>query len=355
MKEKILFIMPTQYGYNTGIYHYCESALKEFSVFYVGIHDGKSTFQTAGTNIIYVSPWSVKKFWNTIKMLRCVYKLNREHHFKKVFVNSFTLCSLVLLFLPRNKVIMDIRTSFVLGKYKTGLLNWFLHMESKGFKYVSVISYGVGEYLNIKSSKCRLLPIGARMDKYFQHDFSEINLLYVGTFYDRYIEKTVEGVALFLKKYPDVSLKYSIIGMGSEEEKKRICSAISNNGLENKVILISEKRHKELEPYYESHNVGVSYIPMTTYYDCQPPTKTFEYLANGMVVLGTATAENKKVINKENGVLMETDKVEDFTKGLETILNNQNLYDSRHIYQDALQYSWENIAHKYLMPLIDLT
>jgi len=39
------------------------------------------------------------------------------------------------------------------------------------------------------------------------------------------------------------------------------------------------------------------------YYDCQPATKTFEYILSGMVCIATSTYENKKLINNINGVL----------------------------------------------------
>lgn len=62
--------------------------------------------------------------------------------------------------------------------------------------------------------------------------------------------------------------------------------------------------NKDLEPYFEQANVGISFVPMTDHYDAQPATKTFEYSNSGLYVLGTATTENKKSIDN-NGVLIQ--------------------------------------------------
>lgn len=44
------------------------------------------------------------------------------------------------------------------------------------------------------------------------------------------------------------------------------------------------------------------YVPITDYYEYQPPTKTFEYVLSGLLCLATATSSNKEVITEEKVV-----------------------------------------------------
>ena len=86
---------------------------------------------------------------------------------------------------------------------------------------------------------------------------------------------------------------------------------------------------------------------MTPYFDCQPPTKTFEYLLSGMPVIATATYENSLVVNDGNGVLIN-DTADSFCEGLEKLANNRVVYNSEKILTTCKQYTWENIIHNDL-------
>jgi glycosyltransferase involved in cell wall biosynthesis len=209
------------------------------------------------------------------------------------------------------------------------------------------------DFLRLSKAKCELLPLGGERVDFVQKEHANISLLYVGTFYDRYIEKTIEGFALFNKQHPEINITYTIIGMGTSYEIKNIQNAIKNNAIEKKVTYVGEKRYEELHPYYHSHNIGVSYIPLTSYYDCQPPTKTYEYLLNGMIVLATPTSENKKVINQSNGILLKSDSTNDFMHGLEALSLSITNFDFENIHNEAQQYSWEQIVEQFLIPIIE--
>lgn len=350
-KENILFIIPAQYGYHTDPYEYCECLVEKYNVFYVGLDNNKPKRISDKVNVYSLIP-NQYIIWR-LTLFLFVLKLIRKQHFKKVFIYSFPLCSLFLLIVPRQIMIMDIRTSFIEGKYKTKLLNLLLRIESSFFKHISVISDGVVDFLHLNKSKCKLLPLGGKDVGFCERSDNTLALLYVGTFYDRYIEKTVEGLAVFFKQNPGVIVRYTIIGMGTDEEKQRILDAIRLNNIEKFVQFVGEKRHEELVPYFQTHNVGVSYIPLTDYYDCQPPTKTYEYLLNTMIVLATPTYENRKVINDLNGVLLDGDRPVDFANAVTKLLQKSGQFNMNKIYNDARQYSWQNIVEQYLLPIVN--
>lgn len=351
MKKNILFIAPVQYGYNTDFYNYCELLSAIYNVSYLGFDMGKPIRESQSVNVklLNLSPF---RFWR-FTMLKEVWHLKKKQNYDRVILYYFPLCSLFLLLFSKKIVVMDVRTSFIEGKVKSKLLNRLLSIESRLFCKISVISWGVADFLRLDKTKCKLLPLGGDDVSYSPKRNDSVDLLYVGTFYDRYIEKTIEGLSLYLKNHPSHKVHYTIVGFGTKEDIEKIMKAIHSNHLENFVSFVGERRHKELVPFFTTHNVGVSYIPLTDYYDCQPPTKTYEYLLNSMIVLATPTTENIKVINKSNGVLMNGDSPEDFALGIEQTRDCLRTVDFKLIYNESQQYTWNNIVKKYLLPIID--
>lgn len=352
IRKNILFIVPTQYGYHTDSYKYCELLAEEYNVFYLGLFMDKPIRESKKVNVSLVKAGRFL-FWR-YALLKKALSLSKKNQFDKIFIYSFSLCSLFILLFPRKKMIMDIRTSFIEGRVKSWILNKILCLESRLFSHVSVISWGVIDFLSINRKKCYLLPLGGEDVPCYDKEMNTISLLYVGTFYDRHIEKTIEGLGLFKQQNPDIEIDYTIIGMGSETEVGKILDAIAAYGLEDVVYYVGEKRYEELVPFYKKHNVGISYIPLTNYYDCQPPTKTYEYLLNTMVVLATPTTENKKVINETNGIVLAGDSAKDFADGIRLLYEKRQSFDLCKVYMNARKYSWNNIVNDYLIKIVEI-
>jgi hypothetical protein len=107
-----------------------------------------------------------------------------------------------------------------------------------------------------------------------------------------------------------------------------------------------------LSIFFDQCNIGVSYVPIIDYYDCQPLTKTFKYLLSGMRVIATNTSENENVIGPTNGVLIG-DAPEAFCVVLKVIYEKRNLFDSAEIRRRASGYTWEGIVRKNLLPYLE--
>ena len=71
-----------------------------------------------------------------------------------------------------------------------------------------------------------------------------------------------------------------------------------------------------------------------------------------MIVLATGTKENKKVIGKENGFIID-DEIKDIADGLQYIYNNRYNYSSEIIQKKSQKYSWENIIKSNLNSYIE--
>ena len=213
---------------------------------------------------------------------------------------------------------------------------------------MTVISKSLAEKLFI-SHKSHVLPLGADIISLVNKSFDNIHLLYVGTLYNRNIDETIHGFKKFYDIYKDkVPVTYTIIGSGVRSEEANLKKIVFNYGLTKVVNITGRIPHIKLKSYFDTANIGVTYIPLTDYYDCQPVTKNFEYLLSGMPVIATHTSENRKVINQDNGVLIG-DSAENFYVGLETIFIKRHLFCSEKIRNKSVKYSWKNIVQNNLI------
>ena len=223
-----------------------------------------------------------------------------------------------------------------------------MRKECLRFDTVSVISEGVKARLGL--DKASILPLGADeisvVPKHFDGPFS---LLYVGSL-DRDILKTVQGFHQFLKLHPEIPMHYDIIGHGYRQMDE-VRDYVAENGLWDFVTMHGRIPHTQLQPFFDKCNIGVSFVPMTEYYDNQPATKTFEYVFSGLFTIATGTAANKEVITGENGCIIR-DTAEDFCAALEMLAKHGAKYDSERIRQSLRDYAWPNIVDKSLRPII---
>jgi glycosyltransferase involved in cell wall biosynthesis len=143
-----------------------------------------------------------------------------------------------------------------------------------------------------------------------------------------------------------IHISYTIVGDGTDDEVKNMKNNIEKLNLSNVVNMVGRVPFDALNTYFDNHNVGVSFVPITDYFDVQPVTKTFDYLLSGMPVLATATYENKLVINAVNGVLIR-DSSEDFFDGLEEIFKMRKYYSSEKIRSSVSHYHWDKIVSEF--------
>jgi len=220
--------------------------------------------------------------------------------------------------------------------------NFILKNESSFFKSKSIISKGLRDRFNFQRNTF-ILPLGASPVYVNRKPTDKIFLLYIGTFADRRMEDTIEGLGLFIKQHPEADVHYTIIGNGWRNEVDQINEKIAELGLENLVELKGYIPFSELMHYYEKANVGVSYVPITPFYEYQPVTKTFEYLMSGLPVIATDTFENRQIINSQNGILIR-DNPESFAMSLSQIYNERKIYDEQSVRNSVAAYEWEKIV-----------
>lgn len=339
--EKLLIIHRKQFGYHTDSYKLALNLQEDFEITFLCFDSGFDKFECESVNVKYVdnNGMFLKRF---ITFIIAAAKEQRRKSYQYVFLNYFPLCCL-LRFLS-NTMVLDFRTGSVRkNRFRRLFDDGLASFESLFFNRVTVISEGLRQLLRISKKKAFILPLGADVLSTINKQFDSPRLFYIGTFNNRQLEKTLEGVALYLKEHPNKKLEYHIVGSGFRGEDEALKKQVKMLGLQNCVTFYGAKKHTEVQGLFDSCNIGVSFVPITPYFDHQPPTKTFEYAMAGMAVLATATSENKKIINDDNGILHQ-DTPEAFCQGLELCVKNFPTLNSVSIKKTVESNSWSIIS-----------
>ncbi len=350
--KKLLFINPGHIKSITDVYSYCLYLKDQYDITYIGFQENQYENEFTDINLVYLKGYG-NNFINKYLFFKTILKYNKLNKYDFIFINYFKGVSLLRLFGFKH-IYLDIRSSYI---NRNSILRYFFNklilFESLFFHNITVISEGVKNLLCLPK-RTIILPLGANFVKN-NNISSGFKLLYIGTFYERNIENTIIAFSRFIKKSNITNnqiASYTIIGYGSELEIQKIISIIEKCGMSNYIFYKGFIRYPELNYYLINHNVGISYIPITNYFNYQPPTKTYEYLMNGLVVIATNTYENKKIINRENGILINDD-IDNIYNGINFIFYNLNSFNSSFIQKNSYKYSWEYIINDYLRPIID--
>lgn len=348
--NNILIVNKEQYGYHIDTYKYCTYLSGEFNIKYICWDEDKSRITTDGVSCVYL-----KREGNVINRFRILLNsINQEisqNNFDVVFVVYFPGCSILRLLNPNAVFNMDIRTIAVTeNKIKNILLDKLLKFESLIFKNISVISEETGKQVKIKDFF--VLPLGGDCLVTSDISLKNLNLIYVGTLSNRNILNLVVGFHAYIKNYPLERIStLTIIGDGINNELQILNKYINDNALNDLVFTTGYIQNNKLGSYVEKASCGVSYVPITPYFQNQPPTKTYEYLLSGLPVIATNTLANAKIVNSSNGILIQ-DNVEAISKGIFEISKRLDLYDSNQIKKGMEKSLWKNIVMEILRPYL---
>ena len=349
---RVVILNAKQFGYHLDTYYYCKHGRDALDIAYLGFEGERPGVELEGVDVKYVSRKG-SKFTRFLRWLRATIREARNDY-DVIFIGYFPGCSLVRLMNPRKTCVLDIRTGSVASlRPKRVLADWLLRAEAKLFRHVTVISHSLAEKLRLPESKTHVLPLGADPIETHSKSFDRLDLLYVGTFNGRQLERTILGFERFHREFGrNVPLTYTIVGDGLRHERETLSSVISQLKLEGIVKLPGFVHHDHLKPYWERCNVGVSFVPVNDIYDAQPPTKTFEYILAGMPLIATATTENKRVVSPQNGTLIE-DTERGFYEGLKEIYLSRQEFRSEEIRRTADDHHWEKIVTGNLCPYLE--
>ena len=353
MMEKLLIINKEPFGYHVDTYKYCQYLKNLYNITYICIEPSSKIESFENIKVKYIPNKYPRIIKGILFLLVCLWTILFFRG--KIFVVcSPDFAGKLKKILFWKKMILDIRT---LSVDKNENIREKQDLEIKKicdlYEHVSIISEGLREKLDLDKSKSGILPLGADIISNTCKKFDKKKLLYVGTLYGRDIEKTVYGFALFNQKYPDNNFSYDIIGSGFSNEQEEIQSIINENNLQEKIKLHGFIPNNKLDYFFDNCNIGVAFVPQTSYYEYQPSTKIYEYVLSGLFCIATSTCSNKELINDNNGILIQ-DSPESFAEVLEGIYLKKNAIDSKIIRNTLIDCTWEKIVNDKLIPILNI-
>ena len=348
-KKKLLIVDKHQFGYLTDVYQWCKYLSSIYDITVISADVGDSKFSIPGVRVFLVNfklPRTIRALLFILTALIYVAQCNGV-----ILVEYFQGCSILKKVFRWKRMMVDVRTLSVSpDKAHRDNYNKRLQKDLKDFDEVIAISEGVIKQMNI--SNVHLLPLGADCISMIPKTYNdELRLLYVGTFRWRNLEDTIEGVKLFHESNPTIKISYDMVGAGEVGQVEKFKLLAKELGLEHIITLHGQIPYTELKPFFDKCNIGISYVPMTDYYDCQPPTKTYEYILSGLFCIATATTSNRELITRDNGLLIK-DNAKDFALGLEQYLKIKNDLNDTLIRQSLADSTWKRIVADKLLPIL---
>ncbi len=341
---KILFVCMSQFGRLVDTYAYCRNLRSRNEITYICWDYGFPKQYVNNVNVIYVSRIG-NKFRRYLRFKRIIFDEMLRQDFDVCHITNYLGCSLLKIFSKRTIFIYDIRSGAVnTSKWKRALRDWARKTEALCFKYKTIVSESLASKYGM-SSGFAVITVGSDVRYLKSKFFEKLQFLYIGVLGNRRIEDTIDGFVKSRTKYPELIEKYTIIVKGTRAEIDKISLKVLRLGATGYIKILGEVPYKELDRHLETHNIGIAYVPITEYYNNQPTTKIFDYMLSGLVVLSTATKENKRVMTKDNGVLV-LDNVEGVCKGIDAIVINKGNYNSDKIRSSVENFTWERISEK---------
>lgn len=348
-------ISPDQFGYHTDDYYRAYYARNEFDVIVLCYDHGKEKIDLVGVTVHYIPYYNKKRFRNELNLYFEIKRLIPIEKIEIVITRFFLLCfSYKLLLEKRLKWILDIRTGAVSSNAKKRwIYNSLLRISTKFYKNISIISESLAKELKLKDYS--VIPLGGKalVNKDNVIDsITELNFIYVGVFDDRNLDIVLQAFCTFYRAYfPVVSTKLTIVGYANSENEERKIVEIIQANKDVPINFVGRVPNNRLEKYFMMSNIGISFVPITPWFNLQPPTKTFEYVVNGMVCLATETYENKLVIKSNNGVLVQ-DNEASVLEGMIKVFELRDSFSRKKIMDQSRIYTWESVYKHTLSKLL---
>lgn len=347
--NKLLIISRYQFGYHTDVYNWCKYLKDQYQITVI-TPISRAEIRENGVNAIYSFTTRVKVLDYLIFVITCIKGIINFDGI--IVVDYYKGASILKRLFPQKKMILDIRTLSVnTDKQKREEENIRLLQCARRYDHVTIISDGIRKKLGIDDKDSSVLPLGADGFNTSEKSYSVIRLLYVGTFYNRDLHKTIIGLKLFKEKYPSADITYEVVGSGWKNEEQELKELVAELALEEYVHFRGYISQDKLNPYFEKCNIGVSFVPLVDYYEYQPVTKSYEYVLSGLYTIATNTYANQQVINETNGILIQ-DTPESFAGALENIYLKRGSLNSELVKSSLQGCTWKQIVTDQFLPVL---
>lgn len=170
------------------------------------------------------------------------------------------------------------------------------------------------------------------------------NLIYMGS-----LEKWA-GVQLAIKgfsKLLDLGIDTNLLIAGEGTYEPNLRKLVKKLGLEQKVIFLGRVKHIELPELLAKTKLGIITFERSSLTALAHPIKLVEYLASGLVIVGSNFGEIKRAI-KESGAGVAVKNDTEFANKVKELFINDQLYREyqKNAQKYAHDYEWEKLFDK---------
>jgi glycosyltransferase involved in cell wall biosynthesis len=351
-KQGLLIIDKAPFGCLTDSYKWCQYLRDDYDITFICLDSTeREKLVMDGVDVRYVSSRGSRTMRGVRYMLYVLWFL--LFYRGKIMVVYFPGVDVFKRIFFWKKMNLDIRTLSVYDdEVRNRQYDAKLRKTCDLYEHITLISEGIRDKLGLDISKTSILPLGSDVISQAPKQFNSLNLLYVGTFTNRNLDVTLKGLAKYIDETGERTIHYHIVGDGEGDILARMKKiAYDELVLNDNVTFYGRVAHHQLTPFFDKCNVGVSFVPMTEYYEYQPPTKTYEYVLSGLYCIATATHSNKQLIDSRNGVLIKDDE-NSFANALIEIYNNRENIKEQEIRESLKDSTWENIVKNILKPIL---
>jgi glycosyltransferase involved in cell wall biosynthesis len=373
MRKRIVFPYIFRFKEYPIIFEYCTALQKRgFEVYYIGIADEEEDFMSEeGVHVTHFRRSAVSSALKYASHFRDRVK-NISPQLVHVFHFRWSFLLPVITFFAY-RFLLDVRTVHVVNKkgrhsITTPLKNLLTWFESWFYRYAIALTPSIKRMLSPSYKNIPVIPLGANLQKFNapgkpdirrqvrqDEGFKDTHIVffYSGTLNPvRKIDITIQAFAELCKAIDNV---YFVLA-GDDKDNPHIIGKLADLarslGVKDKVYFKGFVQYEPLIKYHQAFDIGLCFVPQTTYYDDQPPTKLFEYMAAGLVVIATGTSANRQVITDQVNGFICNDDVESLWKCmLEIVMKFQGVKD--HVTAEALKtvagYSWDHIIEQYVL------
>lgn len=146
------------------------------------------------------------------------------------------------------------------------------------------------------------------------------------------------------------NIRLFFVGAGAELAQLKELSQELRLG--DKLVFTGFVGYNAVPEYLKMADVGISYIPINDFLDCQPSLKTIEYLAAGLPVIVTNTAGNRLFVKHGYNGLLVNDDENNVAEAITSLATNTKLRRqfANNSHSSVSNFDWMLIVKDQLIP-----
>lgn len=371
----IAFVYIFEYGTYPILYEYCNQLARlNFQVYYIGLSDTSESFlDSNGVNVIHLDK---NKITYPVGFAKSAKDLLISINPELVHVFHYRWCLLLpLMSLFRYQWLLDLRTVHVGDKdghysrftFLKNRLTWF---ESLFYDQSIALTKKIKALLSPSRKPVPVIPLGANISKFYPTDREKERqiirmsfslepddkvFLYSGTLNpNRKLEAVFTAFAQLLRQHKNSFL--FILGHDKDntatlENYRVLCKQL---GISAHVHFTGYLPYHQVIKYYNASDIGLSFVPLTPYFNFQPPTKLFEYMAAQLIVISTRSNATLDVIEHGYNGFLTDDTPEGLSQAMVTacaLEEEEKQSILRHAQTTAATFDWEHLISTRLLPV----